>query len=91
LRSFRRGRNDNNLDIRQPLYLSLRCTFSALLRYSGSSLQEESYRNAHIGLSFTLFIMGIAAAEAAIALGIIILIFRKFGHIEGQKIKEMKD
>jgi len=43
------------------------------------------------GLSFTLFIMGIAAAEAAIALGIIILIFRKFGHIEGQKIKEMKD
>lgn len=43
------------------------------------------------GLSFTLFIMGIAAAEAAIALGIIILIFRKFRHIEGQKIKEMKD
>ena len=43
------------------------------------------------GLSFTLFIMGIAAAEAAIALGIIILIFRKFKHIEGGAIKEMKD
>ena len=43
------------------------------------------------GLAFTLFIMGIAAAETAVALGIIILIFRKYRHIEGQKIKEMKD
>jgi NADH:ubiquinone oxidoreductase subunit K len=43
------------------------------------------------GLSFTLFIMGIAAAEAAIALAIIILIFKKFRHIEGQELKEMKD
>ncbi len=42
------------------------------------------------GMVFTLFIMGIAAAEAAIALGIIILIFRKFKHIEGGAIKEMK-
>jgi NADH:ubiquinone oxidoreductase subunit K len=43
------------------------------------------------GQIFTLFIMGIAAAETAIALGIVILIFRKFGHIEGEKLKEMKD
>ncbi len=43
------------------------------------------------GQIFTLFIMGIAAAEAAIALGIIILIFRRYGHIEGDKLKEMKD
>jgi len=43
------------------------------------------------GVIFTLFIMGIAAAEAAIALGVILLIFRKFKHIEGDKLKEMKD
>jgi NADH:ubiquinone oxidoreductase subunit K len=43
------------------------------------------------GMAFTLIIMGIAAAEAAIALGIIILIFRKYGHIEGGELKEMKD
>ncbi|MBA4416574.1 MAG: NADH-quinone oxidoreductase subunit NuoK [Syntrophus sp. (in: bacteria)] len=43
------------------------------------------------GQVFTLFIMGISAAEAAIALGIIILIFRKYKHIEGEKLKEMKD
>ena len=43
------------------------------------------------GLAFTLIIMGIAAAEAALALGIIILIFRKYGHIEGDNLKELKD
>jgi NADH:ubiquinone oxidoreductase subunit K len=43
------------------------------------------------GQIFTLFIMGIAAAEAAIALGIIILIFRRYGNIEADKLKEMKD
>ncbi len=43
------------------------------------------------GMAFTLIIMGIAAAEAAIALGIIILVFRKYGHIEGGAMKEMKD
>ncbi len=43
------------------------------------------------GMAFTLIIMGIAAAEAAIALGIIILIFRKYRHVEGGQLQEMKD
>ncbi|MCX8110875.1 MAG: NADH-quinone oxidoreductase subunit NuoK [Syntrophorhabdaceae bacterium] len=43
------------------------------------------------GQIFTLFIMGIAAAETAIALAIIILIFRRFRKIEGDTLKEMKD
>ncbi len=43
------------------------------------------------GMAFTLIIMGIAAAEAAIALGIIILIFRKYGHIQGGDLTEMKE
>ena len=43
------------------------------------------------GSAFTLIIMGIAAVETAVALGIIILIFRKHLHIEGGNLKEMKD
>jgi NADH:ubiquinone oxidoreductase subunit K len=43
------------------------------------------------GMALTLIIMGIATAEAAIALGIIILIFRKYGHIQGGDLTEMKD
>jgi NADH:ubiquinone oxidoreductase subunit K len=40
---------------------------------------------------FTLFIMGIAAAEAAVALAIIILIFRRTRNVESDNLKEMKD
>lgn len=47
--------------------------------------------NAPDGMIFTLFIMGLAAAEAAIALGIIILIFRRFKRIEGAGMEEMRD
>ncbi len=43
------------------------------------------------GSAFALIIMGIAAAEAAVALSIIILIFKKYQHIEGGELKEMKD
>ncbi|MCK7471255.1 MAG: NADH-quinone oxidoreductase subunit K [Desulfomicrobium escambiense] len=39
---------------------------------------DLSHQTAPDGMVFTLFIMGIAAAEAAIALAIIILIFRKY-------------
>jgi NADH:ubiquinone oxidoreductase subunit K len=35
--------------------------------------------------------MGIAAAEAAIALAIITLIFRRFKNVESDELKEMKD
>jgi NADH:ubiquinone oxidoreductase subunit K len=43
------------------------------------------------GMVFTLFIMGIAAAEAAVALAIIILIFRRTRNVESDNLKEMKD
>jgi NADH:ubiquinone oxidoreductase subunit K len=43
------------------------------------------------GMVFTLFLMGIAAAESAIALAIIILLFRKGKWSEASTIKELKD
>ncbi|MCK9363856.1 MAG: NADH-quinone oxidoreductase subunit NuoK [Syntrophales bacterium] len=42
------------------------------------------------GLAFTLIIMGIAAAESAIALSIIIIIAKRYQHIEGGDMKELK-
>ncbi len=56
-----------------------------LVALNSFSAQGNAY-----GIAFTLFIMGIAAAEAAIALGVIIAVFRRFGHIEGGEMKEMK-
>jgi NADH-quinone oxidoreductase subunit K/NAD(P)H-quinone oxidoreductase subunit 4L len=46
--------------------------------------------DATIGQAFTLFIMGIAAAEAAIALSIMIAVFRRFHDIRVDAISQLK-
>jgi NADH:ubiquinone oxidoreductase subunit K len=43
-----------------------------------------------IGQAFTLFIMGVAAAEAAIALSIIIAVYRRFKEIRVDSVSELK-
>ena len=42
-----------------------------------------------VGQIFTLFIMGIAAAEAAIALSIIVAIYRNYKSIEAEDLTEL--
>jgi NADH-quinone oxidoreductase subunit K len=42
------------------------------------------------GLFFTLFIIAIAAAEAAVAIAIIINLYRSHGSIDVEKAQEMK-
>ena len=42
------------------------------------------------GQAFTLFIIGIAAAEAAIALSIMIAVYRNYRSIETRDLKEME-
>ena len=42
------------------------------------------------GQIFTLFIMGVAAAEAAIALSIIIAVYRRFKDIRVDSVSELK-
>lgn len=46
--------------------------------------------DATTGQAFTLFIMGIAAAEAAIALSIMIAVFRRFHDIRVDSISQLK-
>lgn len=43
-----------------------------------------------VGQIFTLFIMGIAAAEVAIALSIIIAVYRKYRTIKASEVSELK-
>ncbi len=43
-----------------------------------------------LGQAFTLFIMGVAAAEAAIALSIIIAVYRRFREIRVDSVSELK-
>jgi len=42
------------------------------------------------GHFFTLFIVGVAATEAAVAIALIINIYRRFKNIEVQNVSEMK-
>ena len=42
------------------------------------------------GQIFTLFIMGVAAAETAIALSIIITVYRRFKDIRPESVSELK-
>lgn len=43
-----------------------------------------------VGQIFTLFIMGLAAAEAAIALSIVIAVYRNFRSIETEDVVELE-
>jgi NADH:ubiquinone oxidoreductase subunit K len=47
-------------------------------------------KNPVTGQVFTLFIMGLAAAETAIALSIIITVYRKFKEIKPDSVTELK-
>ncbi|NOY44289.1 MAG: NADH-quinone oxidoreductase subunit NuoK [Deltaproteobacteria bacterium] len=44
-----------------------------------------------VGQTFTLFIMGLAAAEAAICLSIAVVVYRRFRTILADEISELKD
>lgn len=43
-----------------------------------------------VGQVFVLFIMGLSAAEVAIALSIVIAVYRNYGSIETRALSEMK-
>jgi len=47
-------------------------------------------KDAAVGQVFTLFIMGLAAAETAIALSIIITIYRRYKEIKPDSVTELK-
>jgi len=47
-------------------------------------------KDAAVGQVFTLFIMGLAAAETAIALSIIITIYRRYREIKPDSVTELK-
>jgi len=46
--------------------------------------------NPAVGQIYTLFIMGIAAAEAAIAVSVIIAVYRKYRSEDPEQVQDMK-
>jgi NADH:ubiquinone oxidoreductase subunit K len=68
---------------------------SAELILSGASVNFMAFNrflapDPTVGQIFTLFIMGIAAAEAAIALSIIIAVYRNYKSIDTEDVTELE-
>ena len=68
---------------------------SSELILSGASLNFMAFNrflapNPTVGQIFTLFIMGIAAAEAAIALSIVIAVYRNYKSIDAEDLTDLK-
>nr|MBF0222858.1 NADH-quinone oxidoreductase subunit NuoK [Desulfobulbaceae bacterium] len=68
---------------------------SSELVLSGASLNFMAFNrflapDPTVGQIFTLFIMGIAAAEAAIALSIVIAVYRNFKSIDAEDLTDLK-
>ena len=68
---------------------------SAELVLSGASINFMAFNrflapDPTVGQIFTLFIMGLAAAEAAIALSIIITVYRNFHSIDTDDVAELE-
>ena len=68
---------------------------SAELVLAGASMNFMAFNrflapDPTVGQIFTLFIMGIAAAEAAIALSIIIVVYRSFKTIDAEDLQNLK-
>ena len=62
---------------------------------NGASLNFMAFNrfvapNPAVGQIYTLFIMGIAAAEAAIVISIIITVYRKFNSEDPEQLQDMK-
>jgi len=68
---------------------------SGELVLSGASLNMMAFNrflapDPTVGQIFTLFIMGIAAAEAAIALSIILAVYRNYQSIDSEDLQDLK-
>ena len=68
---------------------------SSELVLSGASVNMMAFNrfltpDPTVGQIFTLFIMGIAAAEAAIALSIIIAVYRNYKSIDAEDLQDLK-
>jgi NADH-quinone oxidoreductase subunit K len=68
---------------------------SSELILSGASLNFMAFSrflapDPTVGQIFTLFIMGIAAAEAAIALSIVIAVYRNYKSIDAEDLTDLK-
>ena len=80
--------------ISRPGFISMLISIELIV--NGAGLNFMAFNTFHapdktLGVTFTLFIMGLAAAEAAICLSIAVAVYRRFRTIIADDISGMKD
>ena len=75
---------------RRNLILLLMCIEIMLLSVNFNFIAFSRYLGDEAGQIFVFFILTVAAAEAAIGLGILVVLFRNLKSIDVQKLDSMK-
>lgn len=75
---------------RKNLIIILMCIELMLLSVNMNFIAFSSYLNDLTGQVFVFFILTVAAAEAAIGLAILVVLFRKRGSINVDNLNDMK-
>jgi NADH-quinone oxidoreductase subunit K len=75
---------------RKNLLVLLMCVELMLLAVNMNFIAFAAYLQQGAGEIFVFFILTVAAAESAIGLAILVLLYRKRGHIDVQSMNELK-
>ncbi|KTD19716.1 NADH-quinone oxidoreductase subunit NuoK [Legionella londiniensis] len=75
---------------RRNIILLLVCVELMLLAVNTNFVAFSHYYNATAGEIFVFFILTVAAAEAAIGLAIVVLLYRNRGNIDVNKLNHLK-
>ncbi len=75
---------------RQNVILLLVCIELMLLAVNTNFVAFSHYYGGHVGEVFVFFILTVAAAEAAIGLAIVLLLYRNRGTIDVKQMAQLK-
>jgi len=75
---------------RSSLITLLMCVELMLLAVNFNFVAVSQYLQAPVGLAFVFFILAVAAAESAIGLAILVVIYKQRGEINVNKLKVLR-
>lgn len=75
---------------RKNVILMLMCIELMLLAVNTNFIAFSNHLGGHVGEIFVFFILTVAAAEAAIGLALIVLLFRHHGNVDIDQISVLK-
>ncbi len=76
---------------RRNLIVMFLCTELMFQGVAISLVAFAAYHNNVAGQAFVIFLLVIAAAEATLALGIVVLLFRQKGTVDSEAWKELRE